>query len=240
MASFKGAAVAVLMLPYKPDWKVALALAQVAPRCQARCRRSKLPYRGPAMRSKAVCRVHGGKGGGPVGVRNGNYRTGRFSQEAKAERQRQRSLVRELRRFVRLLGTLGGKSNVGKCPKGTCLAVLQKYRWLVELRDGDTLAAGSQACRRSAVRERLGVDLLRLDGSPLLPAVLGSPLVDGIAVGSLISRLPCLDGLAVSFSELAVALASGFPAFFVSRVFPPSTHRSTLDHVMAPRVCSRR
>ena len=86
----------------------------------------------------------------------------------------------------------------------------------------------------------LGLDVLRLDGSSLLPAVLGSPLVDGIAVGSLISRLPCLDGLAVSFSELAVAPASRFPAFLVGRIFPPSTHRSTLHHVMARQACSRR
>jgi hypothetical protein len=93
---------------------------------------------------------------------------------------------------------------------------------------------------RSTKLERLGLDLLRLDGSPLLPAVLGSPLVDGIAVGGLISRLPCLDGLAVSFSELAIALAGRFPAFLVSRVFPSSTHRSTSHYVMAPRACSRR
>jgi hypothetical protein len=30
----------------RPDWKHGLAYAQVAPRCPARCRRSKLPCRG--------------------------------------------------------------------------------------------------------------------------------------------------------------------------------------------------
>jgi hypothetical protein len=73
--------------PYTPDWETALALAQTASRCRARCRRPKLPCRGPAMRGKSVCRLHGGKGGGPKGERNGAYRTGRYTAEAKAERR---------------------------------------------------------------------------------------------------------------------------------------------------------
>jgi hypothetical protein len=47
----------------RPDWKHGLAYAQAAPRCPAGCRRSKLPCRGPAMRDKRVCRLHGAKGG---------------------------------------------------------------------------------------------------------------------------------------------------------------------------------
>ena len=86
--------------PYKPDWKAALVFAQAAPRCRARCRRSKLPCRGPAMRGKRVCRLHGGKGGGPTGERNGAYRTGRYTAEAKVERQQMRDLIRELRRLI--------------------------------------------------------------------------------------------------------------------------------------------
>ncbi len=86
--------------PNKPDWKAALALAQSAPRCRARCRVSKLPCRGPAMRGKAVCRLHGGKGGGPKGERNGAYRTGSYTVEAKAGRQATRILIRELRRLI--------------------------------------------------------------------------------------------------------------------------------------------
>jgi hypothetical protein len=69
---------------YRPDWKGALVFARVSPRCRARCRRSKLPCRGPAMRGRPVCRLHGGKGGGPKGERNGTYRTGRYTAEAKA------------------------------------------------------------------------------------------------------------------------------------------------------------
>jgi hypothetical protein len=77
--------------PYRPDWKRALVFARAAPRCRARCRRS------PAMRGRPVCRLHGGKGGGPMGERNGAYRTGRYTAEAKAERQATRALLKELR-----------------------------------------------------------------------------------------------------------------------------------------------
>jgi hypothetical protein len=86
--------------PYKPDWKAALAMAQAAPRCRARCRYSKRPCRAPAMRGRPVCRLHGGKGGGPKGERNGAYRTGRYAAEAKAEREATRALLRELRRLI--------------------------------------------------------------------------------------------------------------------------------------------
>jgi hypothetical protein len=34
------------------------------------------------MRGPPVCRLHGGKGGGPRGGRNGAYRTGRYTAEA--------------------------------------------------------------------------------------------------------------------------------------------------------------
>ena len=86
--------------PYKPDWQAALTFARAAPRCRARCRRSKLPCRAPAMRGNEVCRLHGGKGGGPKGERNGAYRTGRYTAEAKAERQATRILIRELQRLI--------------------------------------------------------------------------------------------------------------------------------------------
>jgi hypothetical protein len=87
-------------LPLTPDWARALCAANVAKRCHARCKHSKRPCKGPAMRGKAVCRMHGGKGGAPRGVRHGNYRTGRHTLESKAlhremreERQRMRALM---------------------------------------------------------------------------------------------------------------------------------------------------
>src|SRR5690348_11474123 len=88
--------------PYVPDWKRALAMAQAEPRCRARCRLSKLPCRQPAMRNRPVCRLHGGKGGGPEGKRNGAFRTGRYTLEAKAERREQRVLMRQLLRLIAL------------------------------------------------------------------------------------------------------------------------------------------
>jgi hypothetical protein len=51
------------------------------------------------MRGKRVSRLHGGKGGGPRGERNGAYRTGRYT-EAKAERRQVRALIRELRHLI--------------------------------------------------------------------------------------------------------------------------------------------
>jgi hypothetical protein len=44
--------------------------------------------------------LHGGKGGGPKGERNGAYRTGRYTAEAKAERRQLRILIRELRHLI--------------------------------------------------------------------------------------------------------------------------------------------
>jgi hypothetical protein len=52
------------------------------------------------MRSKPVCRLHGGKGGGPNGERNSAYRTGRYTVEAKAERRQTRALIRGLRHLI--------------------------------------------------------------------------------------------------------------------------------------------
>ena len=52
------------------------------------------------MRGKPVCRLHGGKGGGPTGERNGAYRAGRYTAEAKAERRQVRALIRGLRHLI--------------------------------------------------------------------------------------------------------------------------------------------
>jgi hypothetical protein len=83
-----------------PDWRHGLIHAQAAPRCRACCRWSELPCRAPAMRGKRVCRLHGVKGGGPKGERNGAYRTGRYTAEAKAERRQVRMLIRGLRHLI--------------------------------------------------------------------------------------------------------------------------------------------
>jgi hypothetical protein len=69
-----------------------------SPRCGAKTR-SGTPCLRPAANGKGRCQLHGGaKGsGGPRGARNGNYRHGRRTREAEAERQALRALLRELR-----------------------------------------------------------------------------------------------------------------------------------------------
>jgi hypothetical protein len=56
------------------------------------------------MLRRPVCRLHGGKGGGPKLERNGAYRTGRYTAEGKAERRQQRAVIRELRRLMAIAG----------------------------------------------------------------------------------------------------------------------------------------
>jgi hypothetical protein len=53
---------------------------QNAPRCQATSKRTGLQCRGPAMKGKKVCRMHGGKGGAPKGSSNAR-KHGRYSLE---------------------------------------------------------------------------------------------------------------------------------------------------------------
>ena len=81
------------------DWRRAMALAQAAPRCTARCKHTKASCRNAAVQGRSVCRMHGGKAGAPRGERNGAYRHGRHTIEAKMKRQ-------ELRRSLKLLTTL--------------------------------------------------------------------------------------------------------------------------------------
>ena len=69
-----------------------------APRCLARTRRGR-PCQSPAVAGKARCRMHGGAAGSgaPKGERNGNWRHGRFTCEAVAERRATRGLLHSTR-----------------------------------------------------------------------------------------------------------------------------------------------
>lgn len=68
----------------------------LSPRCGAHSRRTGKTCRNPAMKN-GRCRMHGGKApGAPTGERNGNYRHGDRTQQAKA--------VRLLLRISKLLG----------------------------------------------------------------------------------------------------------------------------------------
>jgi hypothetical protein len=68
---------------------------QKSPRCSATSKRTRKRCGGPAVKGWTVCRFHGARGGGPKGNRNGMYRHGLFTTEAKAERRLLRELLRQ-------------------------------------------------------------------------------------------------------------------------------------------------
>src|SRR5262249_49946391 len=92
----------------EPVARDALAKANAAPRCGARCKRTGKPCRGAAM-PNGRCKVHGGKSTGPrtpEGLersRRANWKHGYYSREAKAERSRVRAAILVLR-YLRMLG----------------------------------------------------------------------------------------------------------------------------------------
>jgi glucans biosynthesis protein len=65
-------------------------------RCGARNRRGK-PCQSPVVKGKRRCRMHGGAlgSGAPRGSRNGNYRHGKYTTEALAERRALVAFIRE-------------------------------------------------------------------------------------------------------------------------------------------------
>jgi hypothetical protein len=73
--------------------------AHAAPRCTAHAKRTGFLCKNPAVRSWAVCRMHGAGGGQPRGPAHPNYqhglRTGAWTQE----RRHINELVRELQAF---------------------------------------------------------------------------------------------------------------------------------------------
>jgi hypothetical protein len=80
-------------------WSAGLAVANAAPRCGAKRRGRVERCRAPAM-SNGRCRMHGGKSpGAPRGERNGNYRSGLHTREARADRSTARALVTSLNQF---------------------------------------------------------------------------------------------------------------------------------------------
>jgi hypothetical protein len=69
---------------------------QKSPRCSATSKRTRKPCMAPAVTGWTVCRFHGAGGGGPKGERNGMYRHGLFTKEAKAERRMLRELFKRV------------------------------------------------------------------------------------------------------------------------------------------------
>jgi hypothetical protein len=77
-----------------------LALANATPRCGAKTRHGQ-PCKAPAVTGKRRCRMHGGAtgSGAPTGERNGRYRYGRFTNEAKAQWREIRQLINTIRQY---------------------------------------------------------------------------------------------------------------------------------------------
>jgi hypothetical protein len=73
----------------------------IAPRCGARTRAGH-PCKQAAVKGRARCRMHGGaKGsGGPRGYRNGNFRHGLYTHQAKTLRREMRTKVREIKALI--------------------------------------------------------------------------------------------------------------------------------------------
>jgi hypothetical protein len=79
-------------------------LMNEAPRCSATSKRTGCRCRAPALRSKAVCRFHGGRAGAPKGTANGAWRHGGRSDEAIAMRRQFAELARKARATIARLG----------------------------------------------------------------------------------------------------------------------------------------
>jgi hypothetical protein len=77
--------------------------AHAAPRCHAKSKRNGLRCKGPAVRGKHVCRMHGARAGAPEGKANGSYRHGRRTQAAAASTLLIRELLRKSRSTLGLM-----------------------------------------------------------------------------------------------------------------------------------------
>ena len=82
---------------FGPDWS--------GHRCGAKTRRGTACLK-PALSGKNRCQLHGGKSTGVKGERNGNYRHGRYTKEAIANRRAANGRVRGLIREAKALGLL--------------------------------------------------------------------------------------------------------------------------------------
>jgi len=76
------------------------SLMHLSPRCSATSKLTGRPCQAPAVKGWTVCRFHGARGGGPKGARNGAYRHGLETEEAKAERRAVHGLIGEARKLV--------------------------------------------------------------------------------------------------------------------------------------------
>ena len=80
---------------FGPDWP--------GRRCGAKTRRGTACQK-PAIKGKNRCQLHGGRSTGAKGKSNGNYKHGRFTKKAIANRRAADARVRELGQLAREVG----------------------------------------------------------------------------------------------------------------------------------------
>lgn len=81
--------------PMRPEDRL-----QAAPRCRARSKRTGEPCKGPAVRGRAVCRMHGARGGTSPGPGHPAYRHGARSREGIELRRMAAEITRDGRRLA--------------------------------------------------------------------------------------------------------------------------------------------
>jgi hypothetical protein len=69
-------------------------------RCHAKSKRTRQQCKATAVEGWKVCRHHGAGGGAPKGKRNGNYKSGHYTQEAINERKAIGELIRMARELA--------------------------------------------------------------------------------------------------------------------------------------------
>lgn len=72
-----------------------------APRCTATSKRTGERCKGPARRGWSVCRFHGAGGGAPTGARNGAWKGGHFSNDARETRQLTAALIKAAAKILK-------------------------------------------------------------------------------------------------------------------------------------------
>src|SRR5947209_5509362 len=122
--------------------------------CGARTR-SGAPCRAPKVAGKSRCRMHGGAAGSgaPKGKRNGNWRHGRFTCEAIAERHAARSLLRSAHEMLAALAR-HAEAHRGPNSDDRCAHCESARARLPELRGLGGWVSFSQKVARSKSPER--------------------------------------------------------------------------------------
>jgi hypothetical protein len=73
-----------------------IQLMNAAQRCSAKSKRSRCRCKSPAVKGRAVCRMHGARAGAPTGKANGAWRHGMATNTVIEARREMAELLREV------------------------------------------------------------------------------------------------------------------------------------------------